>query len=268
MKKITVLIPTYNRKNSLASLLTSLCFQSSKSFKVVISDQSQKFIGDDLVVKAIIKILQNHGNSVKIFQNLPRKGLAQQRQFLLNKSNTPYSLFIDDDVVLEPFVVKNLFKTIQEEKCGLVGMALIGLSFKNDIRPSEQRIELWKGNVKPEKIKPDSNEWKRYKLHNAANIAHVTEKMKATPDSPKKYKIAWVGGCVMYDTEKLKKAGGFKFWQKLPKKHAGEDVLAQIKVLEKYGGCGVIPSGAYHLELPTTVKDRKIDAPRYPLKTE
>ena len=28
------------------------------------------------------------------------------------------------------------------------------------------------------------------------------------------------------------------------------------------GGCGRIPSGVYHQELPTTVPDRSVDAPR------
>jgi hypothetical protein len=27
------------------------------------------------------------------------------------------------------------------------------------------------------------------------------------------------------------------------------------------GGCGLIPSGVYHQELPTTIVDRSVDAP-------
>ncbi|MFZ5509426.1 MAG: hypothetical protein ACOZCP_05155 [Pseudomonadota bacterium] len=41
----------------------------------------------------------------------------------------------------------------------------------------------------------------------------------------------------------------------------GEDVLVQCRVMARYGGCGLIPSGAYHQELPTTVAERRIDAP-------
>ena len=39
-KEITVLIPTLKRLTALAVTLTSLCFQSEKSFEVIISDQS------------------------------------------------------------------------------------------------------------------------------------------------------------------------------------------------------------------------------------
>ncbi|WP_432812908.1 hypothetical protein [Pantanalinema sp. GBBB05] len=31
--------------------------------------------------------------------------------------------------------------------------------------------------------------------------------------------------------------------------------------MARYGGCGIMPSGVYHQELPTTVYDRSQDAP-------
>ena len=74
--------------------------------------------------------------------------------------------------------------------------------------------------------------------------------------------MAWVGGCVLYDTAKLRATGGFEFWRDVPKEHAGEDVLAQLRVMKRYGGCGLIPSGAYHQEVQTTVTNRNFDIPR------
>jgi hypothetical protein len=32
--------------------------------------------------------------------------------------------------------------------------------------------------------------------------------------------------------------------------------------MRRYGGCGLIPSGAYHQEAPTTVTNRKFDIPK------
>lgn len=79
---------------------------------------------------------------------------------------------------------------------------------------------------------------------------------------PRLYKLAWAGGCVLYDTAKLRRAGGFEFWRELPGEHCGEDVLAQLRLMARDGGCGLLPSGAYHQELPTTVPQREVDAPR------
>jgi hypothetical protein len=42
--------------------------------------------------------------------------------------------------------------------------------------------------------------------------------------------------------------------------HAGEDVVAQWQVMERYGAAGILPSGAVHLESPTTVTDRRVEA--------
>lgn len=263
-KDIHILIPTYKRVKALAVTLTSLYYQTGKSFDIVISDQSPgNMLEEDQTIQTIKRLLEIKGHKVKILKNLPAAGMAQQRQFLLDQSTSKYSLFIDDDLILDDFVVKNMKQTLEKEAIGFVGCAVIGLSYKNDIRPHQQEIEFWQNEILPETIIPKSVEWERYRIHNAANIYHIEQKFSATPDNPIPYKVAWVGGCVMYDTEKLREIGGFSFWRDLPEKHSGEDVLAQLRVMKKYGGCGIIPSGVYHQELETTVPDRKVNAPEF-----
>ena len=261
--RITVLIPSYNRPATLAVTLTGLCFQQFSDFTVVISDQSDSgLVYQDSSVQTAIRLLEKKGHPVRQLSNLPRRGLAQQRQFLLDSATSPYCLYLDDDVLLEPFVVGNMLQALKEEQIGFVGQALIGMSFRDDYRPHEQAIELWDGPVEPEFITPQGSGWQRYALHNAANILHIQEKLQLTPDMQKKYKIAWVGGCVLYDAAKLREIGGFEFWRDVPEEHAGEDVLAQLRVMKRYGGCGLIPSGAYHQEAATTVANRNFDIPR------
>ncbi len=263
MEDVTVLIPTYSRTVELAITLTSLAYQEYKNFSIFISDQNRGDVFKNESIQTPIRFLEKRGINVEIKKNLPRQGMAQQRQFLLDNSKTKYSLSLDDDVILEPWAIKNMIKALEEEDIGFVGMSLPGLSYLDDIRPKEQIIEFWEGKVEPEKITPGGNKWKRHKLHNAANILHIQEKLNLTPDTQKKYKIAWIGGCVMYDTSKLIDTGGFSFWVDLPKNHSGEDVYAQLKVMEKYGGCGLIPTGAYHQEMPTTITNRKVNVSYY-----
>lgn len=264
IKDIHVLIPTFKRLKELAVTLTSLYYQNEKSFGILISDQSSDDnINNDKTIQTIINLLELHSHPVSILKNYPPKGMAQQRQFLLEQSDSWYSLFLDDDVILEPYVLENMKSILQKYNCGFVGSALIGLSYRNDIRQSQQQIEFWENEIQPEIINPEDSSWQRYKLHNAANILHVQQKYDCTPDNPKPYKVAWVGGCVMYDTAKLLESGGFEFWKELPEQHCGEDVLAQLRVMKKFGGCGVLPSGAYHQEVKTSITDRKINAPQF-----
>ena len=76
-----------------------------------------------------------------------------------------------------------------------------------------------------------------------------------------RYKVAWVGGAnVLYDRTRLLDVGGFSWWQRLPPEHAGEEVVVQFLLIRKYGGCGILPSGTYHLGLPTSIEDRRHNA--------
>ena len=199
-------------------------------------------------IQAIVRLFEVQGNRVTILKNLPRRGMAQQRQFLLEHSQACYSVFLDDDVILEPYVIKNMLQILQKYHCGFTGCAVIGLSYRSEWRAHQQDIVFWENGVSPEYIIPGSTDGAIF-LHNAANIYHVQDKFKIDPDVPVAYKVAWIGGCVMYDTEKLREAGGFTFWETLPENHCGEDVLAQLRVMKKFGGCGVLPSGVYHRNL-------------------
>lgn len=259
---VDVLIASYERSAALAATLTSLCAQTFRDFRVVISDQTEErpaySAGE---VGAALRVLQVHGHAVETHRHLPRRGLAEQRQSLLDRARARYALFLDDDLILEPETLALLTRAIEQEGCGFVGQAAIGLSYLNDVRPHEQAIELWDGPVRPETVTPGSPAWARHRLHNAANLYHVQQRMRVEPGAYRAYRVAWIGGCVMYDTQKLRAVGGFGFWRELPPTHCGEDVLAQLRVMAAYGGCGVVPSGVYHQELPTTVTDRRVDAP-------
>ena len=259
--KVDILIPTYCRPAALAVTLTSLLAQTFHDFRVVISDQTEDSNPvPTKEVQAVLRVLQAHGHVVEIHKHLPRRGMAEQRQFLLEQATAPYALFIDDDLILESYVVAQMLKAIQEEGCGFVGSAVIGLSFIDDIRPHEQAIEFWEESVQPEVVKPNTQEWERWRLHNAANLYHLQQRLGLTPDNQRKYRVAWVGGCVLYDTTKLRQIGGFSFWENLPLEHCGEDVLVQQRLMAQYGGCGIIPSGVYHQELPTTIVERRVAA--------
>lgn len=270
MSAVDVLIPTFNRPCALAVTLTSLSAQSWRDFRVIVSDQSE---GSDVVavpeISAVVRLMRARGVQVQMLKHVPRRGMAEQRQFLLDASTSPYALFLDDDVMLEPDVLERMLRAIREERCGFVGCAVIGLSYVHDVRPHQQHIEFWDGPVRPERVEPDTPAWERYHLHSAANLYHVQRRLNLTPERQRTYRVAWIGGCVLYDADALRESGGFTFWHDLPPQHCGEDVLAQMRVMARYGGCGLIPSGAFHQELPTTIPDRRVDAPRVlPRETE
>jgi hypothetical protein len=259
---VDILIPTYRRATALAITLAGLVSQSYRPLRIVVSDQTE----DEPIpsrspeVEGVVRVLDGVGIAVERHRHVPPRGMAEHRQSLLDRARAPYALFLDDDVLLEHDVVERLVRAIRGARCGFVGSALVGLSHRGDIRPHEEAIEFWDGGVRPELITTGGSAWPRHRLHNAANLRHLQDRLGVTED--RLYKVAWVGGCVLYDVAKLRATGGFRFWRRLPRRHAGEDVLAQQQVMARFGGAGLFPSGSYHLELPTTIDDRRVDAPR------
>ncbi len=260
---VDILVPTCERPAALAVTLTALMAQTWTALRFVISDQSERC---DLAaageLQTVLRLLRARGHAVEWHHHLPRRGLAEQRQFLLDQARARHALFVDDDVVCEPDLVERLMCAMADGSTGFVGSAVIGLSYLHDVRPHQQAIEFWDGPVQPETIRPGDPRWARHHLHSAANLYHVQQRLGLARDQQRRYKVAWVGGCVLYDVAKLRSVGGFGFWQQLPPLHCGEDVLAQLRVMARHGGCGLIPSGAYHQELPTTVPERDCDAPK------
>lgn len=259
---VDVLLPTCNRPAELAVTLAGLAGQHDPAFRVVISDQSQGEPGwQHPAAAAMVRLLEAQGRPVTKVRHLPRRGLAEHRQFLLDQSEAGKCLFLDDDVWLEPGALERLAEALDRLDCGFVGMAPQGLSYLQDRRPAEtEAFEAWEGPVTAETIHPGAPGFGRWPLHSAANLSHISADLGLKSGEWLPYRIAWLGGCTMYRREDLQAAGGFTFWRSLPRDHAGEDVLAQWRVMAKFGGAGILPSGAVHLESPTTVTARSVEA--------
>ncbi|MFC0253507.1 glycosyltransferase family 2 protein [Massilia consociata] len=262
LPRIDVLVPTCGRPAALAVTLTSISAQDYPDLRVVVSDQTEgaSALGRPEVV-AVLRYLQARGRPVETWHHLPRRGMAEQRAFLLAQAQGECCLFVDDDVILEPDLLTRLQRLLAQHRCGFVGSALHGLSYLGQQRPEQEQISFWEGMVEPETVVPGSGAWPRHHLHSAANLFHLQQRLGAPREASRAYRVAWVGGCVLFDTAKLRAAGGFEFWRALPAEHCGEDVLAQLRVMARFGGCGILPSGAYHMELPTTLQARDVDAP-------
>lgn len=252
MTQVDILLPTCDRLDSLILTLGGIAGQSRLPLcRLIVADQGGKSAAESQVVKSLCRIIESRGCPVIWHHRPTLLGIAEQRDFLLKNSSSPFALYLDDDVFMEPWVVGRLLGTIQEQGCGFVGAFPTGLSFRNDIRPAQQVIEFWDGPVRPEVVEPGSAPWERAQLHRAANAYHVAQRLK--PGERRLYKVAWVASCILYDRTKLAEVGGFEFWSRLPRYHSGEEVVVQNLLMRRWGGCAILPSGTYHSEMPSTV---------------
>jgi hypothetical protein len=251
MSKVDILLPTCNRMESLIFTLSGVANQSFSNFHLIIADQSDTPICRSPVVRSLLRIIKARGSTYDWHYRIPSLGIAEQRDFLLKQAVSDLILYLDDDVWMEHWVLQKMVDTITHQQCAFIGAFPSGLSYRDDVRPSQQMIEYWESDVKPETITPDSPEWERAHLHRAANLFHVSQRLK--PGESHLYKVAWVASCILYDRQKVLEVGGFSFWNRLPRYHSGEEVLLQNLLLRRWGGASIIPSGTFYSEVPSTV---------------
>jgi hypothetical protein len=231
--------------------LAGIAAQTCTEVRLVVADQSAP-PARTAVTEALLRIIEARGGEVEWHQRAQVHGIAEQRDFLLRRARGDFVLYIDDDVFMEPPTLARLVDALADEGCGFVGAFPSGLSFREDMRPAQQHVEFWESRVQPETIEPDSEAWEaRWQLHRAANAYHAAQRLR--PGEPRRYKVARVASCVLYDRAKLLDIGGFSFWPRLPRYHSGEEVLVQNLLMRRWGGCGLLPSGTYHAELASTV---------------
>jgi GT2 family glycosyltransferase len=263
---LDVLIPTRDRAAALAVTLAGLLSQDL-SARLVLADQTP---GSSSVeqpeIASLLSVMRLRGWEVEVdHRQGPGRGVTEQRQHLLDRARRTYLLMLDDDVLLERWVLRQLIEAMDVLGCGFVGMAHAAASYLDDVRPAElETFELWPGGrVEPERIRKGDPAWERWRLHNAANVAHLLDRLPPGALDARgwaAYKVAWVAGCVLFRTDALRDVGGYGFWADLPHNLRGEDVVTQLQVAEQFGGAGLLPSGAWHLELPTSIEDRGVDA--------
>ncbi|SER17177.1 glycosyltransferase [Microlunatus flavus] len=263
---LDVLIPTRNRREALAVTLAGLLAQDL-SARLVLADQTPgTSAAEQPEIASLLAVMRLRGWEVEVEHRTgPAQGVTEQRQHLLDRARRTYLLMLDDDVLLERWVLRQLVEAMDVLGCGFVGMAHAAASYLDDVRPVElEAFELWEGGrVRPERVRKGDPGWERWRLHNAANVQHLLDRVPAGALAAHgwvPYKVAWVAGCVLFRTESLRAVGGYRFWADLPPNLRGEDVVTQLQVAERDGGAGLLPSGAWHLELPTSIEDRAVDA--------
>lgn len=255
MAGVDVLVATYNRPESLIMTLAGLASQTQTDLRVIVADQSDKTVGDHETILTLRRVIEARGGCVEWHTRPQIHGIAEQRNFLLEHACADAVLYLDDDVLMEPWVVGRLLEVLRAEGCGFVGAFPAGLSHRDDERPEQQIVERWEGCVRPETVEPDSPVWERWQLHRAANAYHAARHL--APGERLRYKVAWIASCILYDRAKLLAVGGFAFWSRLPRYHSGEEVLVQNLLMRRWGGCGILPSGTYYAQTPTTVLNER-----------
>ncbi len=114
---ITVVIVTYNRGRPLVDTITSVLSQSPLASETIVVDQTQKH---DEIVDRRLQQWHQEGKIRYERQKIPNAQVARNRAIAL--ATMPVILFIDDDVLLEPGLIRAHYENyLDPNLCAVCG---------------------------------------------------------------------------------------------------------------------------------------------------
>src|SRR5579884_2406100 len=98
MRDVDVLVPTYNRLESLILVLAGLAAQTIlPTARIVVAEQSDRSGRDHPVVQTARRLVEAHGGIVDWHCRPQVHGIAEQRDYLLRQAAADAVLYLDDD---------------------------------------------------------------------------------------------------------------------------------------------------------------------------
>ena len=114
---LSIIIPTFNEKKYLPSLLDSIKKQSFKDYEIIVADAGSKDNTAD--------IAKDYGCIVIKGGLLPR---GRNNGAKVAKGDT--FLFLDADIILPPFFLSNIIKKFKEDNLGVAGFPISPINGK------------------------------------------------------------------------------------------------------------------------------------------
>ena len=102
MNKVSVIIPTYNRANTIKRAINSVLQQTFKNFEIIIIDDGSQDNTEE--------VIQNLNNSYIIYKKIPHSGVSRARNEGITISNGDLIAFLDSD---DKWVNTKLQKQVQ-----------------------------------------------------------------------------------------------------------------------------------------------------------
>ncbi|MFA5175676.1 MAG: glycosyltransferase family 2 protein [Candidatus Nanoarchaeia archaeon] len=134
MTEVSIIIPSWNRKNDLKECLDSIKKQTFKNYEVIVVDNGS--------TDGTLELLNKKYSFVKVITNKKNVGAAQARNQAYQISKGKYLWFLDSDsIVLSKDCLKTMLKILKENpKIGQLGGEKITLGNETKIRISNSAI--------------------------------------------------------------------------------------------------------------------------------
>jgi glycosyltransferase involved in cell wall biosynthesis len=139
--RVSVIVPTMNRPDSLRRALDSILSQTRRPDEVVVVDDGES---DEAALRGI---LQGSGTRL-VYVKKDRRGICRSRNEGVRASSGDILVFIDDDVVMQPGYIEGFLRIFASDTAGRIG-GLTGRirRFKNGVPLPEEHRLTWEDRI-------------------------------------------------------------------------------------------------------------------------
>lgn len=114
MKRISVIIPVYNRENYLSQCIESVLSQTLTEFELILVNDGSTDRSEE-----ICEYYQKKDSRVIVI-NKENSGVGETRNFGLRKATAEYVMFLDADDWMQPNMLERMYEEIEKNKTDLV----------------------------------------------------------------------------------------------------------------------------------------------------
>ncbi len=217
--KVSVVIPTYNRKKDLNECLVSILDQLNPPMEVLIIDNARLKETED-AIKKLKNDFKRVGVEIKYIENKKENSLTVARNIGIDVSGGDIISFLDDDVVLD----KNYYKEVQtffennEKALGVCGRTKGNLYEKN-------KLKFFLAQTIGRIFFLGFNEKDKCRVFPSLGVTNSTSKSIVLSE--------WISGASSYRKEVFKE---YHFDENLKKYSWNEDLDFSYRVYKKYPG--------------------------------
>lgn len=124
MEKVTVAIPTIGREEMLPAVLNSIALQSYPVDELIILDESSKPVAENYATRQAMDLFSLQGTRVVLLRERRKQGIGHARYRLAEEARNDFLLQVDDDVVLRPDCLMELFTALTIFQSGVCNWAV------------------------------------------------------------------------------------------------------------------------------------------------
>lgn len=120
MKKVSIIVPTYKRSNTIINIVNNVLRQDYPNFEIIIIDDNGIGKPEQKKTLSSLKPLLEKNDNIRYIPHKQNLGACSARNTGINESKGDYIAFLDDDDNWHPSFITNMITTAYQKNVDII----------------------------------------------------------------------------------------------------------------------------------------------------